>query len=199
MKTADVADRWGIPFADVAASLAAQGLSAKDSALAIGMSHGGFCIAAKASGVTFDCSHRRTQISRERKREFWSLLREIQATGANRKEAALQLGYNVDRFRKMLSDNPDKDPFPDSSVTVASQYLRDSGQTIGAASREMAARGMTASAAARMIGYATVDGLLFALKARGITIQFAPRSARSDAKCSGVLVGPGIKRAPRSW
>lgn len=198
MNRDQIAARWGIPFADVAASLAAQGLSAKDSAQAVGMRPDNFAVAAKAAGVTFDTSHRRTQISRDRGREFWSLMRDIASTGATREAAAKEIGYNVDRFRKMLTANPDKNPFK-APPDIAGDWLRNTGTTIGAGCRDMAARGYTASAAARMIGYATVDGLLFALQARGIAIQFAPRSRRPDAKCKGVLVGPGIKRATRSW
>lgn len=198
MRTAQVATRWGIPFEEVAASLAAQGLSGTDAARAVGMGHCRFIEAATRHGVTFDQSRRRTQISRDRRREFWSILRDIAETGATREAAAKELGYNVDRFRKMLTANPDKDPFK-APPDIAGDWLRDTGTTIGAGCRDMAARGYTASAAARMIGYATVDGLLFALQARGITIQFAPRSRRPDAKCKGVLVGPGIKRATRSW
>lgn len=185
MRIVDIENRWRMPIGALARDLAAQGLSCKDSAKALGASYEAFRQHPMVRAVEFDRSHRRTQISRDRKQEFWSILSSMAGTGMNRTQCAKELGYHKDRLLKSLADNPDKDPFEPYSVAL--RCFQECGRTIGDLARQFAAEGMTISDAATAVGYKNKGGIAAfraALEARGIEVEFKPGRTRGAKRAA---------------
>lgn len=178
---ADVAERWGVPFSDLLLDLAAQGLSARDSAAALGVSYD--LVKSVSPLGLFEQSPKRSAVSIRYGVPFWSVVRRLQRDGLSKGQAARVLGYAPAAMRKLFIDNPELDPWPAPGVSVISQFLIDTGGPLGAQVRDMAARGMTAHACGVAVGYSpdTSAGahLIEALRARGITdIKFPKRSVK---------------------
>lgn len=203
MRIVEIENRWRLSIGSLARDLAAQGLSCKDSAKALGIGYEAFRQHPEVRTVLFDRSHRRTEVSREHRAEFWSVLLGLADKGLNRTECAKALGYHPARFCKMLAESPERDPF--EPYCVASKYLKDTGQTIGDAAREFSAAGMSISEAARRIGYGSkaLDSFRNALNSRGIKVEFSPGRTRGKKRAAtDVRVTQGdMRRIPlkSSW
>jgi hypothetical protein len=189
VKQKEVMERWGLPFADVALSAAANGLSMRDAARVVDMSYNHFREIALSLGITqeFESSYKLSSIAAQYKESAWAVIGRMADKGMTRKAVAAELGYNESRFNAMLAANPGKDPFP--SWLKAAAYVAESGETIVSASRRLAAEGKTANGAARIIGYANGAGLLEALQSRGVKIEFAPPP----------VAAPKVKKVKRLW
>ena len=97
---------------------------------------------------------------------FWEVVRDFAEQGMNRVQTAKALGYSVNGFLRLLSENAEHDPF--ESYGHANNYVRDSGEPLGDAVAHMAKRGFTITEAARFIGYSHAKGLRHAMRSRGI-------------------------------
>lgn len=161
-----------MPYADVLRNIAANGLSARDAARVVDITpdHMRTLIHEHGLSSIFENSYRLSDISVRFKEPAWDVIARLADSGKSRNEVALEVGYNPTRFQQMLKDRPDRDPFP--SWEVAGPYLRDTGETVVAAARRLAADGLTEHAAGRLIGYACGAGLAHALKARGVVVEF---------------------------
>jgi hypothetical protein len=101
---------------------------------------------------------------------FWEVVADMAAQDLNRAQVAAALGYNYVHFWELLGFNPDKDPFP--IYGVVANYIRDTGETFRAALERMAAAGYSLRAAAREIGFTQGHALQYAMRTRGIEVQF---------------------------
>jgi len=126
---------------------------------------------------------------------FWELLKDFADQGLSRFDTARALGYRPDSFCTLLSAHPRKDPFESSNKPLA--YLRDTGETFGEAGERMAAAGMTVTEAALAIGYSCPSGLRYAMRTRGISVDFR-RPARKRKNPSAGR-GPNITKGWPTW
>lgn len=108
---------------------------------------------------------------------FVELMQRFADQGLNRKQAAKEIGCSKTSLYAVLAEMDD--PFPPTRVAAA--YVADTGQSLGEAVRELAAKGMFASEVARAVGYNNVTTFRLALKTRGIQVEFTKRHCRRTA------------------
>lgn len=107
---------------------------------------------------------------------FWRLIEDFAYQGLTRFDTARAIGYRPDSLCSLLSSNPDKDPFEPSNRPLG--YLRDTGENFSQAAHRMAAEGLLATEAARIIGYRDASGLRRALESRGIEVTFKKHASK---------------------
>lgn len=102
---------------------------------------------------------------------FWEVVRDFADQGLTRFDVARAIDCTPQHFCKLLTANPDKDPFEPYGVVEA--YVRHTGEAFGDALRRMAAEGKTHAEASREIGF-TGKGpsLQYAMDVRGIEVAF---------------------------
>jgi hypothetical protein len=179
--------RWGMSYADLLPCFAAQGLSIRDTASALGVSHAGLREAVRKLGIAsqFENVAARSSASRRLRQPFWLSVEDNWAAGMTRTQSAAILGYDPQAFMFALRENPELDPY--SPWHVAADYLRTTGETVVAGARRMAAQGMTKTEAARAIGYASSNSLDDALASRGASIEFKKRMLKPKKYFEGYI------------
>lgn len=109
--------------------------------------------------------------------DLWALVRAFAEQGLSRAQTAKALGYSVPHFCAILRDRSDVDPFEEYGVVA--NYVRQTGEAFSTALRRMAAAGYTFTQAQREIGYCNNgDPLKYAMRVRGIEVEFAKVTAR---------------------
>lgn len=126
---------------------------------------------------------------------FWQLVADFAEQGLSRFDTARALGYRPDSFCTLLSENPGKDPFELANVPLS--YTLDSGEPFLEALERMAAEGLSLSEAARVIGYYNHSGLQYAMRVRGIHVDFPGR--RRKARKAVSPRGPNVSRGWPTW
>lgn len=111
---------------------------------------------------------------------FWDIVRDLHAQELTRVQAAAALHYGYQNFAKLLRDNPEKSPWEKASVVT--QYLLDTGESLGQALSRLSADGYTLNAASKAIGFKANGGLRYAMKVRGIEVEFAERKAKPKVR-----------------
>lgn len=194
MKQKDIVERWGMPYIDLLIEFAAQGLSIRDTAAALGQEWSTVKEAARRGRLIgmFETVPLRSRVSIEYGRPFWQVVKMLADTGLNRTAVAERLGMYRQAFTQLLAGNPELDPFPPSRVVP--EFIRDTGASFVEQVRAMAAQGMTANAAGIACGWSAKGGagecLMNALAARGVTdIVFSKRAAKPKV----------AKAAKRKW
>lgn len=182
MNRAEIEQRWGQSLESLLLDLAAQGLSLRDAAAALGAKHSLVRSAVTDGRITgiFEQSPKRSAVAIRFGMPFWVVVWTYAHAGLNRSQLATFLGFNRRTLSHMFDAAPELDPWPPG---VVSQFIRDTGQPFIEQVREMAAKGMTAYAIGVQVGYSpngpAGDCLRLALKSRGVTdIVFARRAAR---------------------
>lgn len=114
---------------------------------------------------------------------FWDLVADFAHQELSRRATARAMGLDPTYFYLLLSDNPDKDPFP--TYTVVQSYLNDTGETFREALQRMADAGMGVSAVATAIGFKRTNSLRYAMAVRGIEIDFPTPQRKGRPKPKG--------------
>lgn len=128
-------------------------------------------------------SRRIAEIEAQHGKPFWEVLKDLRAEGLTRAAAARRLGYternprNGERtFMNLLYRHPDKDPWGYAGNRAA-EYMAETGESFTAAVRRLA-KTHTVTAAARELGYSGPTALQYALRVRGIDVEFRPGRRR---------------------
>ena len=161
---ARIEERWGLPFAQLLQDLADQGLGAKFAAKVLGVDYQRVLLAAaKRLGIVFESSKGRARISMEQGRPFASVMRDLVRQGLSTAAIARKLGITSAHLRRdpPVTLNPD--------TTIAQDYVRATGQSVGAAAAMYAARGVNKNDAAQLIGFYCGSKLLHYLRSRNIS------------------------------
>lgn len=105
-----------------------------------------------------------------------AILRDLHAQDLTRKQAAEAIGMGYQNFAMMLRKHPDLNPW--GTASVVTQYLQDTGESLGAALARLASEGYTLNAASKAIGFAKNSSLRYAMRVRGIEVNFPERKAK---------------------
>lgn len=130
---------------------------------------------------------------------FWDIVRDLEFQGLNRTQAAAALGMEKNGFTMLMRNNPDTNPW--GSPNVVANFVRDTGETFRGALERMSREGYSINAASRAIGFSgrsTSYGLVYAMKARGIEIDFTwvPPVKEKPKK---VDRGPNVTKGWPTW
>lgn len=106
---------------------------------------------------------------------FWNVVNDLHEQDLTRKQAAAAIGMGYQNFALTLRNNPELNPWGKASVVT--QYLLDTGESLGVALKRLAEEGYTLNAASKEIGYKDNGGLRYAMKVRGIEVIFPERKA----------------------
>jgi hypothetical protein len=172
MTRAEIETRWGLPFHEVARSIADQGLSIRHAGEILGMHRDTLrrLVGETGEPITFEHIKVRSDIALREGMTFWRYVAIKADEGLSRMQVAALVNQSYKGFMHTVEQNPDKDPFPERSV--AREWLKDTGETIVSTSRRLAANGYCLTQAARVIGYKHASSLRDALDARGASIAW---------------------------
>lgn len=113
---------------------------------------------------------------------LWDLLRDFAEQGMNRHQTAHALGIQPAVFHNLLARYHERDPFP-PVVGIPTQYTLDTGESFRAACLRMAAT-HTITEACREIGYAHINPFKYAMRVRGIEVEFRSRADKAKKPMS---------------
>lgn len=132
---------------------------------------------------------------------FWEVVSSHAAVGHSRAECAKALGYRSDYFCKLLANNPDKDPF--DPYGVVANYVRDTGEYFKPALIRMAKEGLCMTQAARLIGFTSKHALAYAMRVRGIKVEFPdyvrPKKHRARVRPEGLTAPRNKTTGEHPW
>lgn len=129
---------------------------------------------------------------------FWELVAAIYEQGFNRRQAGQIVGMEPKGFRALLSQHPERNPW--GSPNVVANYVRDTGEPFKDALLRMQREGYSGNAAARAIGFSgqrTASGLRYAMKVRGIEVEFKKKAA--PPKLKPISRGPAVYKGWPTW
>lgn len=127
---------------------------------------------------------------------FWDLLSDICGQGFNRTQAAAIVGMQRQAFSALLMGHPERNPWGTSNIVAT--YVRDTGEPFRDALLRMQAHGYSLCAASKAIGFAGVNGLKHAMRARGIELVFThTREFKPPKKAHDR--GPNVTKGWPTW